>query len=736
MMACRGRQPLAALILLHLLSVLVTLSTSPTLAVVTSEVESSADSHSQLEKTEKEQEEESTNMNEVGLESQGRILREGSTDASTPSLRATAQRELGEKELAGGEDPNAVTGQGGWKKRKYNRGMIPPASMPVSPAAFAVPTASYAVPTASYAVPTASYAVPSASYAVPTASYAVQTASYSVPTASYSVPTASYAVPSASYEVPTSSYSVSTASYAMPTTKVVGRSSTNMAVTSTPVAVPSAAMAIPSAAMAVPSAAMAVPSATLAVPYAAMAVPAVAAAPMAAEGIGLDGAIGGGIMQTLKSMKMYMGLKKYAKYANAAGYNGSAFPLYANYPSAASFASVPAEGYAGYNTYGGNSKYTGFSASTETLGGMGKKSRYSEEPGQRYLAQVLSKNRAGWWLTNKVSRLVDILGGFMPQGVDQPVLLSNGYETREATFLMVLQNQERFVDLLVQDKLFQEQQPLQRQWIGRMYTEVQGQFSALQALDRDFAIAKLAPAGEPLANFRHTLRLDIPIDLYEFTSLSTFVQAPDGQVFLNAISRRPLIRATAETVLANAGTGKRSYRALLSLSQQAVRAVANLNCLLMVHTNINPASFLVTEKGIVFLGGLFQATQKDASLVENYKFTLTTPVFLPPELRDNAAYASMTALPSQDAWQLGMTLFTFWCSQLSLDSSGALNFANCISCMPAEMKDLILGLTQADPNARLLAEAVALTHPAMLLPIFPDMPPQVDVDQDDEPYVD
>ncbi|CDJ60649.1 Rhoptry kinase family protein ROP23 (incomplete catalytic triad), putative [Eimeria maxima] len=486
---------------------------------------------------------------------------------------------------------------------------------------------------------------------------------------------------------------------------------------------------------------VAMPASTLTVPYATMSVPAVAATPMT-TGVIADGAVGGGLFQKMKTLKSYLGLMKYAKYANVAGYNtygtfSNAYPMVADYgPAAATFASFPSKGYNGYNTYAGNNNYTGFSAPTENIGGLGKKTRFTEEPGQRYLAQVLSKNRTGWWLSNKVSKLVDILGGVLPQGVDQPALLSNGYETREAVFLAVLQNRERFVDLLVQDQLLQEEQPLQRQWIGRMYTEVKGQYSAIQALDRDFTIAKMAPQNQPLASFRHSLRLDIPIDLYEFSGLDTYVQAPDGQVFLNAISRRPLIRATAETVMANAGSSRRAYKALLSLSQQAVRAVANLNCIMMVHTNINPASFLVTEKGLVFLGGLFQATQQGSSLANNYKFTLTTPVFLPPELRDNASYYSMQALPSQDAWQLGMTLFTFWCSQLTVDSAGGLNFSNCISCMPAEIKDLIMGLTQIDPNSRLLAENVALKHPAMLLPIYPDIPPQADVNQDDEPYLD
>ncbi|CDI87051.1 Rhoptry kinase family protein ROP23 (incomplete catalytic triad), putative [Eimeria praecox] len=749
--AWRKRRPIVAVFLLQLLSSVATFSAAPALAVVGGGEQPIEDTHLQPVNNENEQGEERKNLNETEHQSHSRILREN-LDASPPSLRATAQRQLGEKEIAQEEselnqqeDPNAMTGQGASKKKQRYMG-----------GAFGFPTIT----------------TPSAAFA---------STAVAVPSTTFAVPSTAIAVPSTAMAMPSTAMAMSSTTMAMPST-AMAMPSTAMAMPSTAMAMSSPAVAVPSSTYAVPSSTYAVPSAAIGIPYATMAMPAVAAAPVATGGIGIgDGILGGGgIMQRVKTLKLYMGLKKLAKYANVGGYNTygnantSAYQLFSqpatatfvnapavatfvntptvatfsapaaasfsapaaasfNAPAVASYASYP--NYAGYNTYGGTSNYSGFSAPVVNGGKRSKKLRFTEEPGQKYLAQLLSKNRSSWWLSNKVSRLADVFGGVLTQGVDQAALLSNGYETREAMFLTVLQNRERFVDVLVQDQLLQQQQPLQRQWIGRVYSEVEGQFSGIEALDRDFSIAKMAPQNEPLASFRHSLRLDIPVDLYEFSGLSTYVQAPDGQVFLNAISRRPLIRATAETVMANAGTSNKAYRALLSLSQQAVRTVSNLNCLLMVHTNINPMSFLVTEKGLVFLGGIFQAVQQGSSLIDNYNFTLTPPVFVPPELRDNAAYYGAVAMPSQDAWQLGMTLFTFWCSQLSVDSGGSLNFANCISCMPPEIKDLILGFTQVDPNTRLLPASVALTHPAMLLPIYPDVPPQADIDQDDEPYL-
>ncbi|CDJ47206.1 Rhoptry kinase family protein ROP23 (incomplete catalytic triad), putative [Eimeria brunetti] len=732
---CWRRWSLVAVTLLHLLSFapMTTVILSSSFAVVKSEEQSFANVHLQSAPV-KEIEEEGKK-----LDSQGhiRILRE-SFDSSSLAGRGGNLRGFDANELTGEEsrvvvqqDPNGMTGQGGWKNRARMIDNGVSAAVAV-PSTMAMPTATMSVPYTTLSVPSA-MTLSSATMAVPSA--------MSIPYAAMSMPAATMAMPAATMAMPAATMAMPAATMAMP--------AATMAMPAATMAMPAATMAMPAATMAMPTTTMAMPATSVSVPTATMAMPtATMASPMAAE---YDGLLGGGIFQKIKSLKMYLGLKKYAKYANVAGYNtygnavaAGSYPLYVNYSAAApaaalaapaaALAATAAKDYSGYNTYNGNNSYTGFSAPTE--GGLaGKKARYTEEPGQRYLAQVISKNRTGWWLSNKVSRLADVLGGVLPQGVDQPVLLANGYETREAMFLAVLQNRERFVDLLVQDQLLQEQ-PVQRQWIGRMYTEVQGGYSGLKALERDFAISKMAPPTESLASFRHSLRLDIPIDLYEISGLSSYVQAPDGQVFLNAISRRPLIRATAETVMGSAGSGKKAYRALLSLSQQAVRTVANLNCLLMVHTNVNPRSFLVTEKGLVFLGGLFQATQQGASLVDNYQYSLASPVFIPPELRDNTAYYNATAQPSQDAWQLGMTLFTFWCSQLSVDSSGSFNFNNCLSCMPAEIKDLIMGLTQLDPTSRLIAEKVALNHPAMLLPIYPDVPPQADMNQDDEPYLD
>ncbi|CDJ31171.1 LOW QUALITY PROTEIN: Rhoptry kinase family protein ROP23 (incomplete catalytic triad), putative [Eimeria mitis] len=696
----RKRLALTTVVLLQLLFIAAILSASFALAVVDSEEQSFAGLPVQQEDLE----------NDADLESQQRVLPEGFV-VSSPSLRASGMRRLAvgddasrNSEMNSQQDQSSMSGQGGGWKNKYNYNG-------------AMLRSRIAVPAATYAVPTA-YAVPSA-VAVPSATVAMPSTTFAMPSAAMSMPSSSMAMRSTTISLPSGSMG-------------------------------SATMAMPTATMAMPTATMAMPTSTVAVPYATVSMPTVAATPVAVEEVGpTEGYIGGGgIIQKLKALKYFLSLSKYAKYANNIGYNtygtalANTYPLY-TYQTPFTYAAYAGNGngnndYSGYNSYAGNNGYTGFSASTEstTTGLWGKKAKYTEEPGQRYLAQVISKNRNGWWFNNKASRLADVLGGVLPQGVDQPVLLSNGYETRESKFQLVLQKRERFVDLLVQDQVLQEEQSVQRQWIGRMYTEVQGQFSAIQALDRDFAIAKMAPQNEPLAAFRHSLRLDIPIDLFEITGLGTYVQATDGQVLLNAVSRRPLIRATAETVLANVGNTKKAYRALLSLSQQAVRAVANLNCLFMVHTNINPLSFLVTEKGLVFLGGLFQATQQGSSLADNYQFSLTTPVFIPPELRDNTAYYNSTAQASQDSWQLGMTLFTFWCSRLSVDSSGALSFTECISCIPEEIKDLILGLTQVDPATRLLAENVALSHPAMLLPIYPDVAPQADIYQDDGLYTD
>ncbi|KAL8452297.1 hypothetical protein Emag_002416 [Eimeria magna] len=171
------------------------------------------------------------------------------------------------------------------------------------------------------------------------------------------------------------------------------------------------------------------------------------------------------------------------------------------------------------------------------------------------------------------------------------------------------------------------------------------------------------------------------------------------------------------------------------MSQQAVTAVSNLNCMAIVHTNINPNVFLVSQKGLVFLGGLQQAVTEGSQLPNPL---LVEVGFVPPELQQQLTNIATFA---QDAWELGLTLYSFWCGNVpALESddsfvfpftdSGALNFESCSSRMPQEMQDLITAFTQADPQNRLLPEK-AVTHAAMLLPINGDSP-TVDTDQDDD----
>lgn len=350
--------------------------------------------------------------------------------------------------------------------------------------------------------------------------------------------------------------------------------------------------------------------------------------------------------------------------------------------------------------------------------------RYEEEPGQRALAKVVrSVQKARWWNSGGSARCVhEVLGPLCPKNTEQPVYLVSGSSQIPVFFQQILAANQRFVDMVIKE------QYTDKEWLGRMYLQSEGQEQAVDVLENDFAITKLTPPVEPVELFRHTLRFDIPVQLYQFLTTDPYVTAPDGQLFLNAVARRQLIRTRADQVMTKMPICVKGYKARLSLSQQAVRTVANLNCIDRVHTNINPASFLVSEKGLVFLGNLYQSVPTGSVLSPT---RTVAPGFTPPELVNVPPSAIVLADPSQDAWQLGATLFTFWCENVTASASGASDFTGCNKKMPQQMKNLILAFTVSDPAARLLPEAAAWQHPAMLLPIYHGDASRFDIDQND-----
>ncbi|KAL8431584.1 hypothetical protein Efla_000630 [Eimeria flavescens] len=358
--------------------------------------------------------------------------------------------------------------------------------------------------------------------------------------------------------------------------------------------------------------------------------------------------------------------------------------------------------------------------------------QYEEVRGQTYLAKYAVKlgsvRRKSFGKTRRRYFLKNLVNPQNGQAYD--VVLSNGASTVSARFTQELQSTAAFTDGLAQES--------DSEWIGRFYVQSSEQ-DAAATLEKDFAILNCAPTGESIEGFRHRIRLNVPIQLYTIEGAGPYLQAPDGQFFINAVARRPLIQATAMWLLRcfckKMRGSKKGRKALLSMSQQSVTAVSNLNCMGIVHTNINPNVFLVTQKGLVFLGGLQQAVTEGKQLPQPL---FIEEGFVPPEIEQQL---TSTATFAQDAWELGVTLYSFWCGNMTTEESdpafvfpmtdtGAVNFSSCTQKMPEEMQQLITDFTQIDPASRLLPEK-AIFHPAMTLPITGDTP-TVDTDQDDE----
>ncbi|KAL8452208.1 hypothetical protein Emed_001515 [Eimeria media] len=359
-----------------------------------------------------------------------------------------------------------------------------------------------------------------------------------------------------------------------------------------------------------------------------------------------------------------------------------------------------------------------------------------EARGQTNLSKLVFKLKVYTWVAKKVKKLRNFLQSIFPSETDETTLLSDGNSTIPVHFTRELHRDKEFIDLLAQED--------KRDWVGRFYVETPGQGTST-AMEKDFAILNCAPPDESIESFRHRMRLDIPIEIYTIQSAGDYLKAPDGQVFINAVARKPLVQASTSKImkwflkkLKNTKKGKSS---LLSMSQQAVTAVSNLHRLSLVHTNINPDVFLVTQKGLVFLGGLHQAVTEGSVLPQT---RAVKPGFTPPELRGQEKTTTRAAF-SQDAWQLGATILTFWCGEpvddesgevlsLPMAESGTVSFDTCSRFTPDEIKDLITSFTQPNPENRLLPEKAQRLHPAMRLPVTDGAPPTVDLDQDDDEF--
>lgn len=359
--------------------------------------------------------------------------------------------------------------------------------------------------------------------------------------------------------------------------------------------------------------------------------------------------------------------------------------------------------------------------------------QYEEVRGQSSLAKLVAKVRMGRWMGGAVSRLRNVFGNMFSGQSGEPVTISNAKEELEVWVTRELGKTPASVDVLVKEGSCD--------WSGRLYIEGSEDQNAMDMIERDFYFLNFALPDESVEAFRHRMRLDIPIELYSIDGLGDYVEGPNGQVFLNVLARRPLIQVNAHQLLFKFAKKMRSSgkgrKALMALSQQAVRVVGNLNCMSTVHTSITPSVFLINERGLVYLSGLQSCVGDGNTLTE----VIALPEgFLPPEILQSSG-TKQEATFAMDAWELGATLFTFWCGRVPADQSepfilpqkdGAFDLAACSISTPDEMLDLISALTNGDFSSRLLPEEAAARHPFMSLPIYHDEPSEYDSEFDDE----
>lgn len=241
------------------------------------------------------------------------------------------------------------------------------------------------------------------------------------------------------------------------------------------------------------------------------------------------------------------------------------------------------------------------------------------------------------------------------------------------------------------------------------------------------------PEGTDVWRAANRLGLALPLDVVEKVNAGNILRATVGPSVLNAFVLAPLFPVDLMSLVSVLRANEPSDQAvLLSLTQQIVTSVRNLHSLGLLHLDIKPQNFLVSNQGRVFLADL-----DDLKRIGSSVFPVTySPAYVSPELARSLIAKDRDALSTtqMDSWQLGVSIYVLWCKRFPKMGynkhtdyfailmairrlvEGAIEYdQQCASLIPGEVLDLIAQLVTVDPAMRLTATAAAASHPVMFL---------------------
>ncbi|CDJ37045.1 Rhoptry kinase family protein ROP17, putative [Eimeria tenella] len=269
------------------------------------------------------------------------------------------------------------------------------------------------------------------------------------------------------------------------------------------------------------------------------------------------------------------------------------------------------------------------------------------------------------------------------------------------------------------------------QYAGKIYAIQQSEKHTMDIAKDQLKILNYLPPNMDAATALHTLHLSLPLCVISKRYAPAVLDFPNKKQILNAIVLYPRLRMDLVYLSASLFNYRPEDReVLMILTQQVVTAVNDLHSLHLVHFDIKPQNFLLTENGSVMAADLDGAKRVGSPVMP----VLYTIAFAAPELAEIIANINEDAQAeyTMDSWPLGMTIYSLWCLNLPLSKEfrslppsdrlislykspqDALLFdQECTAKMPPMVLDLITKFMKINPKERLTPAQAVASHPVM-----------------------
>ncbi|KFG29337.1 rhoptry kinase family protein ROP31 [Toxoplasma gondii p89] len=237
--------------------------------------------------------------------------------------------------------------------------------------------------------------------------------------------------------------------------------------------------------------------------------------------------------------------------------------------------------------------------------------------------------------------------------------------------------------------------------------------SAMKIMRREAGISELL-GNQDLDDILYNDRLLVPSDVLRLPGKNDWFFPEQSTVIYNFFLAFPIAAGTLEDVVPLLDTTQKSFAARVSATVQMVKVVAGLHRKGLVHGDLKPSNFLVSNSGIVLLGDFSYAYVRG----QMSTFPIITWAFFSPEnIRMATQFSQVRVELTHDSWMLAFTIYFLWCGRLPwgiaieegdyrkivaiLDQNTpeTLNFHNC-NGIPAGIQQLIRLLLAKDPNRR------------------------------------